>query len=106
MRTQSTMMKIAFAALLLSPMALGACSVFDGRESAGQYTDDAGISTKVRTKILADDQLKLRQIDVETLKGVVQLSGFVSTMAEKNKAAQVARDTDGVMSVKNNLVIR
>ena len=106
MRTQPTIMKLALAAILLSPMALGACSVMDGRESAGQYTDDAGISTKVRSKIVADDDLKLRQIDVETLKGVVQLSGFVSTMAEKTKAGKVAADTDGVRSVKNNIVIR
>lgn len=106
MRTQSIILRAAMTALLLSPLALGACSVFDGRESAGQSLDDTAISTKVRTKILADDQLKLRQIDVETLKGVVQLSGFVSTMAEKNKATQVARDTDGVRSVTNSLVIR
>ena len=95
----------ALSVLLLSP-ALGACAMFDGRESAGQEVDDTAISTKVRTKILADEDLKLRQIDVETMKGVVQLSGFVGSMSEKAKATSVARDTGGVVSVKNDLVVR
>lgn len=87
-------------------VALPACSAVEGRQTPGQYVDDAGIATKVRTAIVADPQLKLRQIDVNVMDKVVQLSGFVDSPQEKSRAADVAKRVDGVRSVKNDIVVR
>ncbi len=93
----------AVAALSLS---LAACAVADGQSTAGQYVDDASISTQVRSKIVADPNVKLSQVDVRTLNQEVQLSGFVPTAAEKARAGDLARSVTGVKSVKNDIVIR
>ncbi len=86
--------------------ALGACAVAEGRQSAGNYVDDATISTKVRTEIVKDPNLKLSQIDVHTMQGTVQLSGFVDNAQAKAQAGDVARKIDGVKSVKNDIVVQ
>lgn len=92
-------------ALLAGPVVAG-CAAMEGRQTVGQSIDDATISTSVRTSIIADKDLKLRQIDVETMNGVVQLSGFVDTSNEKAEAQRIAANSAGVKSVKNNLVVR
>jgi hyperosmotically inducible periplasmic protein len=104
MRTTNLMktMLVAFAI----GAALPACSAIEGRQSAGQYVDDASIATKVRTAIVGDPDLKLRQIDVNVMDKVVQLSGFVDSAAQKARAADVAKRVDGVRSVKNDIVVR
>ena len=76
------------------------------RESAGAYIDDAVITTKVKTAILNESTLKSYEINVETYKGVVQLSGFVGTQAEIIKAASLASSVSGVTSVKNDLRLK
>ena len=88
------------AALLL--FALG-CASTSTRESTGEYIDDAAITTKVKTAILNEPSLKVFQIHVETYKNVVQLSGFVNTRADMDKAVEVARTVGGVSSVKNDM---
>ena len=95
-------MLVAFAIGVAVP----ACTVVEGRQSAADYTDDVGVATKVRTAIIADSQLKLRQIDVAVMNNVVQLSGFVDTAQEKTHAGDVARKVEGVRSVKNDIVVR
>lgn len=75
-------------------------------ESAGQYVDDVTISTTVRAKLIDDKDLNVTQIDVETLKGVVSLSGFVDSDAKKSKATTVARSVSGVKDVRNNLIVK
>jgi len=102
---QTNMLKSVFVALTLA-VAVPACAAIEGRQTAGQYVDDASISTKVRAAFVADDNLKLRQISVETFNRTVQLSGFVDSSAEKARATDVARKIDGVQSVKNDLVVR
>ena len=77
-----------------------------GRETAGQYNDDAMISTKVRAKLIEDQALKAFDIHVDTLKSVVQLSGFVDSVTQKRQAEQIARNVGGVKSVKNDIVAR
>lgn len=104
MRTNNWVKTALFAVAV--GIALPACSAIDGRQTPGQYVDDAGIATKVRTAIVADQQLKLRQIDVNVMDKVVQLSGFVDSAQEKTRAADVARGIDGVRSVKNDIVVR
>lgn len=85
---------------------LVACSSEPKRESAGEYIDDTVITTKVKAAILADDSLKVSEINVETYKGVVQLSGFVASREDKSKAVRVAKDVKGVESVKDDIRIK
>lgn len=86
--------------LLAGPVA--ACS----GESAGEYIDDSVISNKVRAELIDDKDLNLFQIDVTTLKGEVQLSGFVDSPAAKDRAGRVAGGVEGVKKIHNNLVVR
>lgn len=85
---------------------LVACSSEPKRESAGEYLDDTVITTRVKAAILADDTLKVSEINVETFKGVVQLSGFVGSSDDRSRAVKVARDVKGVESVKNDIRIK
>ena len=91
------------SALLLT--ALG-CTSTPTRESTGEYLDDTAVTARVKTAIFNEPTLKVLQINVETYKNVVQLSGFVNTGADMNKAVDVARSVKGVVSVKNDLRLR
>ena len=91
------------AALVLAGAAI-ACAPIQGRETAGEYVDDVTISTKVRAAIVSE--LGLKQIGVETMQNVVQLSGFVETPQVKTRAGDIARGVTGVKDVRNNLVVR
>ncbi len=82
------------------------CASSSKQESTGQYMDDSVITTKVKTAIFNEPDLKSLEINVETFKGVVQLSGFVSSQTAINKAVQVARSVGGVKSVKNDMRIK
>lgn len=82
------------------------CASTSKQESTGQYMDDSVITTKVKTAIFNEPDLKSLEINVETFKGVVQLSGFVSSQAAINKAVQVTRAVGGVKSVKNDMRIK
>jgi hyperosmotically inducible periplasmic protein len=93
-------------ALATSSLGMVSCAVFEDRQTAGEYVDDATISTKVRTEIIKDENLKLSQINVETFKGTVQLTGFVDTAAKSARAAQVAAAVSGVKQVKNDIVVK
>jgi osmotically-inducible protein OsmY len=94
---------VFIAALMVS--ALG-CATQSEPQSPGAYMDDSWITTKVKTAILNEPSLKVLQINVETYKGVVQLSGFVDSAASQAKAVEVARSVQGVTSVKNDLRLR
>jgi osmotically-inducible protein OsmY len=85
--------------------ALG-CASTSKQEGTGEYVDDTVITTKVKAAIFNEPTLKSAQINVETFKGTVQLSGFVSTQANINKAVEVARGVGGVTSVKNDMRLR
>ena len=89
-----------------SALALGACAETNTSVSTGAYIDDAVITTKVKTAILEDPALKVMQIQVETYKNVVQLSGFVDTPAMVGRAGTVASRVEGVASVTNNLIVK
>ena len=94
----------AFLAVLLASF-LG-CSPTAPKEGTGGYVDATVITTKVKTAILTEPTLKSFQINVETFKGTVQLSGFVRSQADINKAVEVTRGVTGVMSVKNDMHVR
>jgi len=72
----------------------------------GEYVDDSVITTKVKTAIFNDSSLKVNEINVETFKGTVQLSGFVRSQADIDQAVRVARGIAGVKSVKNDMRIK
>jgi len=93
-----------FVALTLAT-ALG-CAANLPQESAGEYIDDAVITTKVKASILDQPSLKSSEIRVETFKGAVYLRGFVSSQASIDKAVEVARGVNGVRSVKNEMRLR
>ena len=76
------------------------------REGTGEYVDDTVITTKVKAAVLHESSLKSAEINVETFKGVVQLSGFVSSQANIDKAIEVARGVAGVKSVKNDMRLK
>jgi len=82
------------------------CAATQKRESTGQYVDDSVITTKVKAAIFNEATLKTLQINVETFKGEVQLSGFVDSAQSVKKAGEVAGSVNGVVSVKNNLVVK
>ena len=104
---QTISVKIKNIACLMSiTVALAACAAFSGRETAGEYIDDAAITASVKSEILQDPHLKMFQIHVETFKNQVQLSGFVDSARESDRAEQIARHSKGVQDVKNNLVVR
>jgi len=73
---------------------------------AAAAIDDATITTKVKTAVLAEPGLKTLQIDVDTKSGVVTLAGTVDTPALKDRAQQVAQSVNGVQSVNNNLTVK
>jgi osmotically-inducible protein OsmY len=73
------------------------------QESVGEYIDDTAITTAVKTAFVADTTLKATEINVETFKGVVQLSGFVAQQQDIAAAGNVARGIKGVKSVKNDI---
>ncbi len=90
---------------VLFASALG-CSPTPQKESTGEYVDDSYITTKVKASILNEKTLKSSEINVETFKGVVQLSGFVNSRADINRAVEVARSVKGVKSVKNDMRLK
>jgi osmotically-inducible protein OsmY len=87
-------------------MAAVGCASTKTQEGTGQYVDDTVITTKVKAAILQEPGLKSSEINVETFKGVVQLSGFVSSSADINTATKVAHAVAGVTSVKNDMHVK
>ena len=82
------------------------CAGTSTKEGTGEYFDDTVITTKVKAAIFNEPSLKSAEINVETFKGVVQLSGFVSSPANISRAVEIARGVGGVTSVKNNMRLK
>lgn len=91
--------------ILFVSLALG-CASTAKQEGTGEYVDDTAITGKVKAALFAEPSLKSAEINVETFKGVVQLSGFVSSAANESTAIQVARNVGGVKSVKNDMRLK
>ena len=97
-----------FSALFLTVLLaffLG-CASTAKQEGTGEYIDDTAITAKVKAAVFNEPSLKSAEINVETFKGVIQLSGFVSSQADINKAVEVARSVAGVKSVKNDMRVK
>ena len=100
--------RTSVAALLtvLSLSVMPGCAVTRGQESVGSYIDDAGITTAVKAKFVEAKSVDASAISVETMNGVVLLSGFAKDAAEKSNAEKLARDVNNVKSVTNRIVVR
>jgi hyperosmotically inducible protein len=94
---------ILLAAVML---AVVGCAGTSTKESTGEYVTDSWITTKVKAALVDDPNVKATEVNVETFKGVVQLSGFVSSQTAMNEAVRVARGIKGVTSVKNDMRVK
>ena len=103
--TNITRKLATIAGVLFMAIALG-CASTAKQEGTGEYFDDTVITTKVKAAVLNEPTLKSAEINVETFKGVVQLSGFVNSRADISKAVEVARGVPGVKSVKNDMRLK
>ena len=93
-----------FAASLVATLA--GCASTSTKEGTGEYIDDSVITAKVKASIFNEPTLKATEINVETFKGDVQLSGFVAQPQDAQKAAEIARVVKGVVSVKNDVRVK
>lgn len=96
----------AYALAGLLAFTAAGCAVTRDQSTVGQYVDDATITTRVKTRFAEDPTVSAMAIQVETLKGTVQLSGFAKSSAEKTKAGELAKATPGVRDVRNDIIVR
>jgi osmotically-inducible protein OsmY len=97
---------LSFLVCIILVTAFLGCASTPTKEGTGEYVDDSAITTKVKAAIMSEPSLKVFQINVETFKGEVQLSGFVDSTKSVQKAGEVARGVGGVKSVKNSLIVK
>lgn len=97
---------VALAILTGLTLVTSGCAVMRGQEDVGTYVDDKSITAAIKTKLIEDKTTGGLSINVDTLNGVVALSGFAKSAAEKEQAGRIARSTKGVREVHNNLLIR
>lgn len=98
--------RTASAAILAATLFATGCAPTTTQRGTGEVVDDATITTRVKAALLADPDVKGTQVNVDTYRGVVQLSGFVNSEAEIRKAQQKAAEVKGVTSVRNDLRVK
>lgn len=96
---------IAAAVATTAVFATG-CAVVRDQQSVGSYVDDTALTTRVKAKFAEDPTVSAMSIQVETLKGLVQLSGFAKSTEERVKAESLARNISGVKGVRNDIIVR
>lgn len=92
--------------LALTLLTTAGCASTPKTEGTGEYVDDSVVTTKVKAALINDPDVSAAEVNVETFKGVVQLSGFVNSRADMNKAIEIARGIKGVKSVKNDMRLK
>jgi len=92
--------------LALSLLTVIGCASTKTQEATGQYFDDSVITSKIKAAILHEPTLSSAEINVETFKGVVQLSGFISSNQDADRAIEVVRTIGGVKSIKNDMRLK
>lgn len=90
----------------LSLGALGGCAATRTEQSTGEYIDDASLTAKVKTALIEDKDVKALDVNVETFRGTVQLSGFADSQAQIDRAVVVTKGVKGVKEVKNSLRVK
>lgn len=100
--------RTTFAAAIAAAFLLSAtgCAVSRGQSTMGEYVDDSGITTLVKSRMLEDKAVSGTSISVETLNGTVMLSGFAKSGSERMAAERIARGVNGVKMIKNDIAIR
>ena len=101
MNTRNTLAVMAIVVLTTA-----GCAVSRGQQSSGAYIDDATITTQVKARMLSSPDVAGTSISVETLNGTVMLSGFAKSAGERDTAERIARDVNGVRSVRNEIAVR
>ena len=92
--------------LTMSFISVLGCSSAPQKETTAEYIDDSYLTTKVKAAILRQPALKSSEINVESFKGIVQLSGFVNSRSDINRAVEVTRTVRGVKSVRNDMRLK
>jgi osmotically-inducible protein OsmY len=101
------MYKLIVAALIAcGTLAQTACAVKSGQSTMGQYVDDSTITARVKKRFAEDPEVAATRINVETMKGTVQLSGFAASESERVRAVQIARSVPDVVDVRNDIMVR
>ncbi len=90
----------------LALLATAGCAVTRGQETVGAYVDDATITTQIKSRFVGNKDVDAASIRVETLNGTVMLSGFAKNASERSTAETIARDVNGVKSVRNAIAVR
>ena len=103
MNTRRGLIRGLMATLVVSSVG---CASSPTQAGAGEYLDDSWVTARVKAAIFNDPNLKSTEINVETFKGEVQLSGFVRSEDDIRRAVAVARDVKGVRAVRNNMVVK
>jgi osmotically-inducible protein OsmY len=100
--------RLAIAAMVAATTLVTAtgCAVERHQETVGAYVDDSAVTTKVKAKFAEDKTVSAMAIKVDTMKGVVQLSGFANSREERMTAERLARETNGVQGVRNDIIVR
>lgn len=110
MKTKMNTYKLAALVAMIGTLGIGGitggCASSQNHDSTGQYVDDTGITTRVKAALLRDDSVKSFEISVKTMKGVVQLSGFVDNADQKASAGHDAAGCEGVTDVQNDLIVK
>jgi osmotically-inducible protein OsmY len=102
----SSRTSLALVLAVLTALPLLGCAGTEKQQSTGEFIDDSAITTKVKTKLFDDPVTSGFTIRVSTYRGTVQLSGFVNSEREKNRAGELAQAVAGVKSVKNDLIVK
>lgn len=103
MNTRTTLAVIVTS---MSLLLVAGCAVTRDQETVGAYIDDTAITTSIKSRFVSNKEVAASSISVETLNGVVMLSGFAKNETERNTAESIARQVKGVKSVRNEIVIR
>ncbi|MBW8846740.1 MAG: BON domain-containing protein [Burkholderiales bacterium] len=103
---KNTLIAAMASVAILATISTGGCAVTSGQSSVGEYVDDATIATRVKARFAEDSSVSAMRIQVEALKGTVQLAGFATSQSEKDRAGQLARGVPDVKEVRNNIIVR
>jgi len=111
---KNTVSKLRVLGIVLTlatvPMLMGVAGCVSSgsryEQSTGERIDDHGTSSRIKESLAEDTQFKYPDVNVETFKGVAQLSGFVNTKEQKSRAGDLAKKTVGVTEVQNNITIK
>jgi hyperosmotically inducible periplasmic protein len=102
----NTRLAVACTVTALALFTVSGCAMTRGQETVGAYIDDATITTQIKSRFVENKAVDAASIKVETLNGTVMLSGFAKNATERTTAEAIARDVNGVKSIKNEIAVR